>query len=134
MRKCVIPKREDYGRLDVAVGGGPSRIELAQQGETALVRVRGSLDAELAPALRDALGWAVDHHAGVVIDLDGVPALDQGGLAVLVRAQTRAEGRGIGLCYAAPSGALAVVLHAVAAGGSAAVFDDCSSALSWLRA
>ena len=133
MRKCVIPENGGHGRLDVAVGGGPSRIELAQNAGAALVRVHGQLDAVLAPSLRDALGWAVDHHAGVVIDLGGVPALDPTGLRVLVRAQTRAQGREIGLCYAAPSGALAVALLAVANGGSAPIFDDCPAALSWLR-
>jgi len=61
--------------------------------DLALVRLHSGVTAGIASGLRDALGWAVDHHAGVVVDLAGAPTMDLVGLGVLVRAQRRRPGQ-----------------------------------------
>lgn len=86
-----------------ADGAGPATIELSEQGDTAVVRLRGSVDAALTPSLRDALTWAVRHHQAVFVDLSGVPSVDASGLGVLARAQRRAVGLGAAFCLVAPS-------------------------------
>lgn len=108
-------------------------IEIDHDGDTALVRVDGDIDAALAPELRDALAWAVDHHRGVVVDLSAAPTIDPTGLGVLVRAHRRARGRAGTLCFAAPSRFLLTVMHTMHVDGVFPVFDDCPSACAWLR-
>jgi anti-anti-sigma factor len=66
------------------VGGGP------------LVSVAGELDLASAPTLRDALVRAIGDHRGatVIVDLDGVAALDDTGLGVLLGSAGRAREAG----------------------------------------
>ena len=66
-------------------------------GDVPVVTVSGELDLASAPTLRDALVRAISDHRGatVAVDLDGVSALDDTGLGVLLGAAGRArEGGG----------------------------------------
>ena len=107
-------------------------IELTTRNEYALIRVHGDLDLEMAPDLRDALGWAVDGHRGVVIDLAGAPRLDSAGLGVLIRAHGRARHRDGVICLVAPSRFVLTVLHTMHVDGVFPIFDDCPSAFRWI--
>lgn len=108
-------------------------IELDFDGDTAVVRIRGDIDAALAPELRDVLAWAVDHHRGVVVDVSAAPTIDPAGLGVLVRAHRRARSRAGTLCFAAPSRFFLTVMHTMHIAGVFPVFEDCPSACAWLR-
>ena len=109
-------------------------IELTTAAGSALVRVHGNLDANTAPDLRDALGWAVDRHAGVIVDLAGAPRVDPAGLGVLIRAHGRAKHRGGVVCLVAPSRFVLTVLHTMHVDGVFPIFDECVTALHWVRA
>lgn len=109
-------------------------IELTTTADSALVRVHGNLDATMAPDLRDALCWAVDRHNAVVVDLAGSPRVDPAGLSVLIRAHGRAKHRGGIICLVAPSRFVLTVLHTMRVDGVFPVFDDCVTALRWVRA
>jgi anti-sigma B factor antagonist len=109
-------------------------IELTTTADSALLRVHGNLDARMAPDLRDALGWAVDRHSGIVVDLAGAPRVDPAGLGVLIRAHGRAKQRGGVLCLVAPSRFVLTVLHTMHVDGVFPIFDDCVTALRWVRA
>jgi anti-sigma B factor antagonist len=109
-------------------------IELTTTGDSALVRVHGNLDATTAPDLRDALCRAVDRYAGVVVDLAGSPRVDPAGLGVLIRAHGRAKHRGGVICLVAPSRFVLTVLHTMHVDGVFPIFDECVTALRWVRA
>jgi anti-anti-sigma factor len=109
-------------------------IELTTREESALVRVHGDLDAASAPDLRDTLCWAVDRHSAVVVDLAGSPRVDPAGLGVLIRAHGRARHRGVVICLVAPSRFVLTVLHTMHVDGVFPIFDECVTALRWVRA
>jgi anti-anti-sigma factor len=108
-------------------------IELTTREQDALVRVHGDLDIEMAADLRSALGWAVDRHHGVVVDLSGVPRLDSAGLGVLVRALGRARHHAGVLCLVGPSRFVRTVLHTMHVDGVFPIFDDCVTAFRWIN-
>jgi anti-anti-sigma factor len=54
----------------------------------AVISVRGEIDLETAPALREALSWVHEHRTGpVVVDLSEVGFMDSTGVHVLVDAR-----------------------------------------------
>jgi anti-anti-sigma factor len=108
-------------------------IELTTRDDSALIRVHGNLDEATARDLRDALGWAVDRHGSVVVDLAGAPRVDPAGLGVLIRAHGRARHRGGVICLVAPSRFVLTVLHTMHVDGVFPIFDDCVTALRWAR-
>jgi len=108
-------------------------IGLTAAGQHAVVRLEGDIDMAMAPALRDALGWATRHHLGVVVDLADAGTIDSVGLGVLIRGHRRARHRGGVMCLAAPSRFLLTVLHTMHLDGVFLVFADQAAALSWLR-
>ena len=71
-------------------------VEVDLSGPGPLVRVRGDLDLESAPALTDRLKALVGQHL-LVVDLTGVEFLDSTGLGVLVGAHTDSAACGGGL-------------------------------------
>jgi anti-anti-sigma factor len=109
-------------------------IELTTTADSALIRAHGNLDAAMAPDLRDALCWAVDRHSAVVVDLAGSARVDPAGLGVLIRAHGRARQRGGVICLVAPSRFVLTVLHTMHVDGVFPIFDDCMTALRWVRA
>jgi len=62
----------------------------------ATLQVSGEVDLSTLPSFRDHLMRLVDEHTGhgVVVDLDGVTALDDAGLGMLLGAAGRARQRG----------------------------------------
>ncbi len=62
----------------------------------AVVSLSGEVDLASAPTLRNALVRAIDEHRGatIVVDLDGVAALDDAGMGVLLGAAGRAREAG----------------------------------------
>ncbi|GAA3939384.1 STAS domain-containing protein [Actinoplanes auranticolor] len=91
------------GAAEFTEGAGRPAIELSEHEDTAVVRIRGPVDAALTPNLRDALTWAVRHHTAVFVDLSAVSAVDDAGLGALIRAHRRASSLGAALCLVAPS-------------------------------
>ncbi|WP_051167523.1 STAS domain-containing protein [Actinoplanes sp. N902-109] len=83
--------------------------------------------------LRAALSVAVEHHQHVVVDLAGLPRMDDALLGLLVRAHRNARRRGGLVCLAGPSRVVITVLHTMHVDGLFPMFDDCAAALDWLR-
>ena len=69
---------------------------IATVGDTPVLHVAGDIDLSTLPVFRDYLLRLVHEHQGqhVVVDLDGVLALDDTGLGVLLGAATRARDLG----------------------------------------
>ena len=109
-------------------------VELDERPDAAVVHVRAGIDAAVAPSLRETLTEAVDRHPYVIVDLSAVPTLDDVGLGLLVRAHRRARRREGLVLLAGPSRFVITVLHTMHVDGIFPTFDDCESAVEWLRA
>ena len=88
-------------------GSGPFSARLLaadeQREHIAVVDVHGEIDLRTAPALREVLSPALEHHTGpVVVDLSNVPFMDSTGVHVLIDTLRRLE---------AQSRPLALVCH-----------------------
>ncbi len=72
------------------------RCHLATLGSHAVLQVSGEIDLATLPSFRDHLLRAVDLHRGerVWVDLDGVTALDDSGLGMVLGAAARAREAG----------------------------------------
>jgi anti-anti-sigma factor len=96
-----------------------------------VVRLRGALDIDAAPALRERLNDVLDRGAGLlVLDLSHVASCDAPGLAVLIGAQRRAGLLGIVVRLAAPSLSVTNVLRATGLDRSFTIYPDLSDALA----
>ncbi|WP_436534642.1 STAS domain-containing protein [Actinoplanes sp. HUAS TT8] len=85
-------------------------ITIDEHGGAAVITIRGALDADAAPALREALAGAATSHRRVVVNLSGASHIDRIGLSVLIAAQDRANSDAVQLCFTAPSPALLAAL------------------------
>jgi anti-sigma B factor antagonist len=72
----------------------PLAIDIQRHDRTILVVLRGDLDLEGAPSLRDALLPVVDDGARIVVDLQAVEFLDSAGLGILIGGRKRARAAG----------------------------------------
>jgi anti-sigma B factor antagonist len=108
-------------------------IEIEARRGAAVVRIHADIDAAVADPLRRALAEAADRYGNVVLDLACAPTLDSAGLGALVRAHKHARQRDAVLCFAGPSRYVVTVLHTMKVDGLFPTFDDCDSALDWLR-
>lgn len=81
-------------------GGSVPRVDLSCRlssvGERHVLSVQGEVDLATVPVLRDHLRRAIGMHPGteLTVDLDGVSALDDVGLGVLLGAAGHARERG----------------------------------------
>lgn len=116
-----------------AVQAPPGVIEIDERPDAVVVHVRADIDARVAAGLRQTLFDAVDRRGHVVLDLADVATLDPAGLAALVRAHQWARRRDAMVCFAGPSRFVITVLHTMRVDGLFPIFDDCRSALEWLR-
>jgi anti-sigma B factor antagonist len=99
-----------------------------------IVRLRGALDFDAAPALRERLIGVLHRGAGLlVLDLSGVLSCDGSGLAVLIGTQRRARLLGIMVRLAAPSPPVAKLLRSTGLDRSFTIYPDLSGALSTER-
>ncbi|MEV6930514.1 STAS domain-containing protein [Dactylosporangium sp. NPDC051485] len=73
---------------------------IGSAGGHGVVRAEGELDVGNAPALREAVGTALDQHATLVIDLTAVTFMDSVTLGVLIGAYNRTRETGGGLAVA----------------------------------
>lgn len=69
-------------------------IEMFEQGRSMVVAPEGPrLDAEVAPAFRQALLQAIEQgHGNLIVDLHGIDFIDSSGLGALVSAFKRLKG------------------------------------------
>jgi len=68
------------------------RVEVANKGGAAVIRVSGELDLASSPALEQELEQVASTEAAlVIVDLRELEFMDSTGLSVLVRAHQRAE-------------------------------------------
>lgn len=111
---------------------GSRMIELVSEPDLALLRLHAGVTAGMASSLRDAIGWAVDHHRGVVVDLAGAPTIDPIGLGVLVSAQRRARARNGAVCLVAPAPFVRAVVRSMGVERLFPTFVDCHAARAWL--
>lgn len=91
------------------------RVEVSQQGRTALVQVTGELDIATAPLLAARFADLLAPGAGepvdrVVVDLSGLAFADLVGLGALLDAERRLRERGGTIALRAPSGLVRRVL------------------------
>ena len=93
----------------------PLRVEVASEGDTALIRVRGELDLHGCPHLEQAL---IDADTGpaarIVLDLEELTFIDGSGLEVLVAASRRSSANGGRLRITTGKGEVPRILHLVA--------------------
>lgn len=70
------------------------KIDVRDEGKVTLLRLSGDLDATSAPRLTEELDrlWG-EGRRQFVLDLDGVPFIDSGGLSALVRLFKRVRGQ-----------------------------------------
>jgi anti-sigma B factor antagonist len=67
------------------------RVEVANKGEAAVIRVSGELDLASSPALEEELERVANSDVAlVIVDLRDLEFMDSTGLSVLVRAHQRA--------------------------------------------
>jgi anti-sigma B factor antagonist len=96
-----------------------------------IVRLRGALDIDAAPALRERLIDVLHRGAGLlVLDLSRVLSCDASGLAVLIGTQRRARLLGIMVRLAAPSLPVTKVLRSTGLDRSFTIYPDLSGALA----
>jgi anti-anti-sigma factor len=96
-----------------------------------IVRLRGALDIDAAPALRERLIDVLHRGAGLlVLDLSGVLSCDTSGLAVLIGTQRRARLLGSVVLLAAPSLPVVKVLRSTGLDRSFTIYPDLSGALA----
>lgn len=96
-----------------------------------IVRLRGALGIDAAPALRERLNDVLRRSAElVVLDLSHVLSCDVSGLAVLIGAQRRARLLGIKVRLAAPTPAVAKLLRSTGLDHSFTIYADLSPALA----
>jgi anti-sigma B factor antagonist len=87
-------------------------IEDASQGRT-IVKLRGELDIESAPDLRERLLAILSRQTlrQLVLDLSGLQFIDSSGISVFVSTERRARMLGCTLVLVAPQTAVSRVLH-----------------------
>jgi len=99
--------------------------------EASLIRLRGRLNVDSSPALRDRLLSMLEAQSpkGVVVDLTDVTYIDSSGIATLIEALRMARMRQTTLCVQGLQGRL---LHLFQVSGVSALFEKsgCGSALS----
>ena len=96
-------------------------IERQDQGKCAVLALRGELDVNGGPRLRDALVEAIgDGGRRIIVDLEGVDFIDSAGLGVLVGGLKRARMHGDDLVLVATGRSVLKVLEIT---GLTRVFD-----------
>jgi anti-anti-sigma factor len=114
-----------------STGGTVRRPRADPPSGRTVVRLRGALDIDAAPALRERLNDVLHRGAGLlVLDLSRVASCDASGLAVLIGAQRRAGLLGIMVRLAAPSLPVTQVLRSTGLDRSFTVYPDLSAALA----
>jgi anti-sigma B factor antagonist len=71
----------------------PLAIDTEEHGGTTLLVLRGDLELNTAPHLREALVRAIAEGSRVVVDMEAVDFLDSAGLGILVGGLKRARER-----------------------------------------
>jgi anti-anti-sigma factor len=90
-----MPAREPGGGGNETIEAGTLTIEVEQQSPVQVVRLRGELGMNEAPALEAQLRRALDSGpSGYEIDMSGLAFIDSTGLACLLRAVRDAGERG----------------------------------------
>ena len=103
----------------------------ASSGDRTIVRLRGALDIDAAPALREHLIGVLHRGAGLlVLDLSQVLSCDASGLAVLIGTQRRAGALGVMVRLAAPSLPVTKILRSTGLDRSFTIYPDLSDALA----
>jgi anti-anti-sigma factor len=96
-----------------------------------IVRLRGVLDIDAAPALRERLIDVLHRGAGLlVLDLSRVLSCDASGLAVLIGTQHRARLLGSVIRLVAPSPPVAKLLRSTGLDRSFTIYPDLYGALA----
>jgi len=91
--------------------GRPTTIRVTEHDGVAVVTIRGGIAVRTVPAIRDVLGWAVDHHQRVVVDWSEVAHVDRDGLGLLITMHERAYHREVELRFTAAPAPLVPALR-----------------------
>ena len=95
-----------YARL-----GHPLRVETAHGRHSTWVRLHGELDLVTAADVEAAIVSAAALTRRVTVDLRGLDFIDSNGVALLVRADSRARRHGATLTVVAGAGPVTQLLH-----------------------
>lgn len=115
----------------ISADGTFRRPRAAPPSGRTIVRLRGALDIDAAPALRERLTDALHRGTGLlVLDLSHVLSCDASLLAVLIGTQRRARLLGTMVRLAAPSLPVTKVMRATGLDRSFTIYPDLSSALA----
>lgn len=91
----MTPTARRAGDVGAAVGSDPVSLHVNQTtvDDGPVVTVEGTVDVSSLGVLQNALGRAIQQHAGrvVTVDLDGLTAIDDCGLGVLLGAAATAR-------------------------------------------
>jgi anti-sigma B factor antagonist len=99
--------------------------------EAAVMTVRGNLDIDSAPLLRDRLSALMDDsECRIVLDLAGLDFCDSIGLSALADAHAACSGRNGYLRLAAPTAFLSRILAVVGLSRRLAIYDTVAGALA----
>ncbi len=66
-------------------------VDIEEHGRSHVVVVRGELDIETAPELREALLGVISEGCHILVDLEGVDFIDSAGMGILVGGLKRAR-------------------------------------------
>ena len=114
-----------------------SEVEIQQEplGPNTVVRVRGTVNIENSPKLRDVLKNLADGKApGVIVGLEGARAVDTSGLATLVECSQNMQAYGGRLLVAGLNSHLADAYSLASIEGAFAAFDTEGEAAEALKA
>ncbi|HEU5420250.1 MAG TPA: STAS domain-containing protein [Streptosporangiaceae bacterium] len=107
------------------------RPRAAPPGGRTIVRLRGALNIDAAPALRERLTDALHRGTGLlVLDLSHVLSCDASLLAVLIGTQRRARLLGTMVRLAAPSSPVTQFMRSTGLDRSFTIYPDLGSALA----
>jgi anti-sigma B factor antagonist len=111
-----------------------SSIEVAREGDVAVVVLRGEHDLSTADRLRQAIERARDGSTPVVVDLTEATFIDSAVLGVLIAEHERAASNGSDVGYVVGAGAGHSVHRIIDLAGVAAVLPIWSDRATALRA
>ncbi|HSC20396.1 MAG TPA: STAS domain-containing protein [Solirubrobacterales bacterium] len=98
------------------------------------IQVEGDLDLAVAGQLDEVLGKACEQCERVLVGLEGCAFIDSSGIAVILRAHNRMQGKGNRLVVYGPTAQVLRVLSMTGLTSNGLVFDSAEQALSALNA
>lgn len=116
----------------------PFQVEQESRDGVLIIAVRGELDLDTAPKLKETLDEAVRSDSCILINLSDCEFIDSTGVALIVRAWQEVDngsgnGGGGRLALCCPNAQVKRLLEITGVEGSIAIADDLDGALNLLK-